>query len=524
MAPYYKSWTQDIHGRKLGVRCVDCHYAPGERFTFHAKFKGLSQLTSYFSGRAGQARPRAHLSDASCLTSDCHGDQAYLDKPLMIGEARMEKRIVGRDALEVKRNPTVAFTHRPHLNAATALTQTTRRIETIRARLRSTVAPDRLERLNGIAVSVDPLPHRTEAIRFELRNSEPGETETLVIELATLEDLQVRQQQLAGMTCTGCHFYDPSGNTHLTVDRQTCYTCHFTNQTFNQGTGECLRCHEAPTRMIAVHETSSTQPADMTMMNHQDVVSRKILCSSCHMDVVRGEGLVSARECAHCHDQQSYLTAFADRTLQQVAMYHRSHVAAQRARCPDCHQAIQHNMVEPAYVTTHSGFIDVVRDNCRHCHPNHHREQVALLMGIGGEGITQPMPNAMFGSRLNCQACHAKAGSDFKGDPLIQATAAQCVACHGEHYRNKLDQWIHEIEANLKETTQAADRLTSRVERLRSENREIPEQAKVLLASVNHNLRLVRAGNGIHNKNYALNLLDLSNASIRQAEALLPAP
>ena len=41
MDPYYESWSHDLHGAKIGALCVDCHYAPGERFTLHAKFKGL---------------------------------------------------------------------------------------------------------------------------------------------------------------------------------------------------------------------------------------------------------------------------------------------------------------------------------------------------------------------------------------------------------------------------------------------------------------------------------------------------
>src|SRR6516165_5609149 len=53
MKPYYESWHADVHGGKLGVACVECHYAPGERETFTAKLRGLSQVASYISGRYG---------------------------------------------------------------------------------------------------------------------------------------------------------------------------------------------------------------------------------------------------------------------------------------------------------------------------------------------------------------------------------------------------------------------------------------------------------------------------------------
>src|SRR5262245_4956278 len=94
MDPYYETWTKDKHGAKLDVWCVECHYAPGEQHTVMAKFRGLSQLASYFSGRAGTSRPRAHVNDASCLQSKCHGDGEHLNKSLLIGEPRKEKRII----------------------------------------------------------------------------------------------------------------------------------------------------------------------------------------------------------------------------------------------------------------------------------------------------------------------------------------------------------------------------------------------------------------------------------------------
>ena len=37
MGPYYESWHADAHGGKLGVACIECHYAPGERATARAK-------------------------------------------------------------------------------------------------------------------------------------------------------------------------------------------------------------------------------------------------------------------------------------------------------------------------------------------------------------------------------------------------------------------------------------------------------------------------------------------------------
>jgi len=525
MVPYYQSWSHDLHGKKLGTRCVDCHYAPGERFTFHAKFKGLSQLTSYFSGRAGAARPRAHVNDLSCLTSPCHGDRAYLAKQLPIGEIRTEKRLVGGQSVEVKRAPTVNFVHEKHLRIQETLSQTNQQIEQVGARLRGAAAPQAFERLVKVSTSIEPTTQREANLRATLaENGLNGTVETDALELVRLQDLRTRLHQLEGMTCAACHTYDASGTHHLTVERQICFTCHFTNQGFNRETGTCLKCHQAPTRQIAIHGPTATQPAGSVMMDHQEIVRRKIDCSSCHLDVIQGESRVTSRECAHCHDQAKYAEAFERRTTREVEEYHRAHVTKQTARCPDCHRAIQHRLIEPALVATSSEFIQPVLDNCQHCHPSHHREQVELLMGVGGLGVEAAMPNAMFGSRINCQACHVQPGSDFKGEPLIKATATTCVACHADNYKALLDQWINEMSGRLKESVDGVDRLQKRIEQLKAKGQAIPPKAQELADRARQNLLLVKSGNGIHNKNYALILLDLCNVDVTQATAMLPEP
>ena len=98
MTPYYKSWHNDMHGGKLSVACVDCHYAPGKRTTIKAKLRGLSQVASYISGSYGATRPRAHVDNQSCLTSKCHGDLKFMDK-------------------EISVSSTVKFFHAKHLSS-----------------------------------------------------------------------------------------------------------------------------------------------------------------------------------------------------------------------------------------------------------------------------------------------------------------------------------------------------------------------------------------------------------------------
>ncbi len=524
MEPYYQSWKRDVHGSKLTVACVECHYAPGEQHTIHAKFRGLSQVASYFSGRTGSGRSRAHVSDASCLTSECHGDGEYLNKVLVVDKSTTRTRLVDGQEVKVARTPTVNFDHRKHLEVVERLEETRRTLAQTTARLKTALGDDATyAALARSVVSVAPSSDRDAQIHRLVKESGAAALEADALAWGRLEHRKIRLEQLKGLTCAACHAHDASGKKHQVVERRTCFTCHFSHEAFNRETGECLRCHKEPTHQIVVHEAAASQPSAI-MMDHREVVRRDIDCASCHADVVRGRGQVTERDCSRCHDQERYMSEFAERTTKQVEEYHRVHVVAQYARCDDCHVTIQHELAAPAMTASSEGFLQVVLDNCQHCHPNHHREQVQLLTGTSDEGATIAMPNTMFGSRINCQACHTQSGSDFKGAPLIKATASACVACHDEPYRAILDQWIHEIATRLKECDDTLKVLDQRIAQARSEGLDIPPRVLELADQARAHVDFLRLGNGIHNRAYALLLLDISEGNLREASGLLPAP
>jgi nitrate/TMAO reductase-like tetraheme cytochrome c subunit len=523
MDPYFKSWSHDKHGAKLGVRCVDCHYAPGERFTIHAKFKGLSQVASYFSGRYGAARPRAHVNDASCLTSGCHGDGEFMKKIFTIGEYRKEKRFYGDEAIatEVERRPTVRFSHEKHLQIDHRLEDNRQEIEKVSNKLKTALPNGSFEKVRLASMSILPAAERNTAMKKLLRENGAGELEADAMELLRLEHASLRLKQLGGISCTGCHTYDATGSHHLTVERQACFTCHFTNQEFNHETGECLKCHEPPVRRIAVHTAPTSQNEHVVMMDHRDIVSRGIDCASCHRDVVSGDSAVTARECTHCHDQEHFLKDFESRTTKTVEEYHRVHVASMRARCADCHRSIEHRLVDATQVAGSEGLLKPVVNDCQHCHPGHHREQVMLLMGTGGAGVEHSMPNAMFGSRVNCQACHTKEAVDAKGDVLIKATEASCATCHGTDYEKLFKQWREEIKSYLAETDKSMQRVESRITELKAAGQPVEQRVLDAIAQAKQNIQLIRAGNGIHNKGYALQLLETSTRRLDEAMMMI---
>ncbi|TWT39993.1 Cytochrome c-type protein NrfH [Phycisphaerae bacterium RAS1] len=515
MGPYYESWSHDVHGEKHGVLCVDCHYAPGERLTIKAKFKGLSQVASYFSGRYGAGRPRAHVSDDSCMRSGCHGDNVFLTKMLPIGEPRKEKRLVDNQEIEIERRPTVMFYHTKHLDADEKLKEAKSQRETIAARLRSAIGDAAFEKVQSVSRSVARPDERDAAVTLtldSLKLSEPARTDALA--LIDAEHRHLRLSQLSGLTCASCHNYDASGKNHIAVNRTACYTCHFNNETFNHGTGKCLTCHEAPSRQIVIHGSATSAPGSgPTLMDHNDVVKRNVNCESCHFDVVRGDASVNPHECSKCHDQSRFLEGFAQRDTDKVRQYHEVHVAGQRARCEDCHKPISHGLLEPAHIGD-PDFLSPVLNDCQHCHPGHHSQQVHLLTGTGGAGLDQKVPNAMLGSRLNCRACHTQTGADPKGDAVIHATQQSCVHCHSDDYSKMYDDWKSEIAIALEEGEKLLQRVDRQVAAMVESGAAIDADIRTRVQTARHNLHLVQTGGGMHNKHFSLQLLDTARREL----------
>ena len=111
-------------------------------------------------------------------------------------------------------------------------------------------------------------------------------------------------------------------------------------------------------------------------------------------------------------------------------------------------------------------------------------------MGTGGMGMIGAMPNAMFGSRLNCRACHTKPGMDLKGNELVEATKATCIACHGQDYEHLYDQWRNEIDTYLREAEEAVARVEKQVDDWRSRGAEVPATILETLHEASVNVQL----------------------------------
>jgi nitrate/TMAO reductase-like tetraheme cytochrome c subunit len=512
MEPYYATWEKDVHGSKLEVACVDCHYAPGEQTTIKAKLRGLSQVASYFTGRYGAGRPRAYVSDLSCMTAQCHGDLRFMDKPLTLGTAKfLHSNHLQRDAASEKPNE--------------------QRFAELQKTLKGQVGEEHYKELEAVVSLSGPAEERYDKLAALCAEWKVEVQRTTLVEFSQLRHRGVRLAQLYDLQCTSCHSYhatdqsaigpERAGN-HFQVSTSACYTCHFNNEDFNTGTSSCLSCHTPPQQEITVHAQMAPPAADKTdqqdtgtklvKMNHAEILAKNVSCVSCHADAIQHDAVVTRRDCEQCHDQARFFADWKEPfTVDLVKHYHSVHVERQKAKCLDCHAEIKHRLVSD----TGKLFASALAD-CSRCHPKHHEAQVDLLLGRGGLGVPKSEPNLMFGARTNCTGCHTAVHSGEKGG-VLKATEQSCIACHGDRHKDTFEQWKQGIQISLSDAESAYNTAREALDKAANAPEEARKKAAELLAGAEADLRLVKTGNGLHNIAYAIELLDSVAARCREA-------
>lgn len=524
MGSYYDTWMNDTHGGRLKVACIECHYAPGQRNTINAKLRGLSQVASYFSGRYGATRPRAHVAPESCMTAACHGDRAFMTKPLQIG--------------------TVTFTHEKHLlRPAEAEKASAERHSVLTKQLESRLGSEHLAALTAAAKEIGPIEERADALVRLCESWEAKVDRREMAEFIDFEHRPVRLAQLQSLQCVDCHANtipqslrlqaDTVGQHHFSVQKSSCFTCHFNNQAFNTGTAECMKCHTPPQKAITVHEEVKKDVGDKlktpelvkkaVKMDHSEIVARKVDCRSCHADVIFGDSVVTRRDCERCHDQPSFYADWKPTlTTDIVKSYHAVHVPNQHAKCLDCHSQIQHQLGAGGGKSDATGFLSATMTNCTHCHTNHHGDVMNLLLGHGGVTVPKSDPNMMFGARTNCYGCHTQQ-QKVKGRDVMVATQKACVACHGEQYVQTFEQWKQTMEMSLKDAQESYEKARKALADATGAPADARAKVEKLLNGAASDLALVQNGNGVHNITYAMQLLDGVSSRCGEALRALPA-
>jgi hypothetical protein len=318
-----------------------------------------------------------------------------------------------------------------------------------------------------------------------------------------------KKNQIQGQEvhCTTCHQRESEKN-HFEVSKESCFLCHFKNTRFAQGRGKCTLCHALPEKPI---QTSGEKP-----ITHQMLQDAKVRCGSCHYELIKGGGEIKyelviekgeiknaqimgggeikKESCLGCHHEDKYL-----KEVGNTKLMHKGHVTQKNARCFDCHTTIPHKK---------EGFVDPIKNECSACHPDHHSYQRLLAKGPKRKGITET-PDRMFVARTNCLGCHVERAMGKKGELTLKGSGKTCVGCHTKDHDKMLKDWVDEVTREAKSAQELEDEAK---EKIASSAGKVPkgklDKARQMLKEAQDNLRIVEYGNAVHNKKYAMMLLD----------------
>jgi nitrate/TMAO reductase-like tetraheme cytochrome c subunit len=305
MEPYFNAWKTSTHDFVL---CVDCHYMPGLQSQARSKFEAMNQVVSYVTRTYG-SKPRAEISDWSCLRPECHSQRLLQGRVDFLG---------------------IHFDHQPHL------------VEVRRGlKLRCTSCHSQI--VQGTHMTVT----------------------TSTCFLCHFKDVTIGES-ISG--CPACHpppeatieFEGILFNHSEVVEREIqCLKCHVQ---VVQGSGDvsrerCLICHGEPERIEKYD--------DLTLIHSKHVSDHKVDCEECHNAIQHGlVKMVSTLEvdCSSCHpDHHSEVKELYMGVGGKEVPANPSSMFTTRVGCTGCH--LVHKEVEGL------GDVKVSSEaSCMHCH------------------------------------------------------------------------------------------------------------------------------------------------------------
>ena len=301
------------------------------------------------------------------------------------------------------------------------------------------------------------------------------------------------------LRCTSCHSQIVQGD-HTTVTQSVCFTCHFKGQDHGrvqEPIAGCLSCHSSPMEPI--------QTTTGIVFDHKPFLERKVGCWKCHSDGIQGTGEVAQQVCRTCHREQEKLEKFADATL-----IHNWHVTQRKIECFQCHSEIRHGLHPTP---------DVNDRSCATCHSGGHGAHGNLYAGRGGQGI-QDSPSKHFQANVDCVACHetpdVERSKSVVDTATCKVTEQACLSCHGSSRKGTLAEWKSTLDETL---TEVREELAKAQKAYANQPKDDPRKAevKVLLEIAQHNCEFVEKASGVHNLNYALDLLEKASDSASEA-------
>ena len=278
-----------------------------------------------------------------------------------------------------------------------------------------------------------------------------------------------------GLNCTSCHSQDKE--THMSVDKQVCFICHFSSGARMTGAQECSSCHAIPASQ------------------HEAVMDDSSSCKECHALVV-AELTVKKEKCAHCHEAMEH-------SLDAVSA-HEKHVEPQHARCTECHEPPEKE---------HGELFAHYDDNCQECHS----AQESMYQG-NVEFVAESMPSIK-AEAVDCGSCHMSVID--KGAGSLDGIKQMCVECHESGYEEMLDGWQDMIRDEIKDAEKLLNDVATLLEA--SEDKSQKQQALSLYNEARGRVLFVQkdGSSGAHNVDLADQLLTDAIDKLKKSQRML---
>jgi hypothetical protein len=192
-----------------------------------------------------------------------------------------------------------------------------------------------------------------------------------------------------------------------------------------------------------------------------------------------------------------------------IKFSHQTHVLGKGMKCSDCHSPRENHgkTTLKNCVTCHHGK-GTPKVSCEDCHIAVKR----LSHGNGALGVKE-RPSIKLNA-VTCVDCHT--GIPLKKKDPFETIQKNCVQCHDPSYAEKAVQWKNGVEDLLKSVGQKMDQVKKEINRIELKGGHTSVYRK-LYGDAEFNFNIVKKGKGIHNPEFAQDLLNYSNSRLDEA-------
>jgi hypothetical protein len=199
-----------------------------------------------------------------------------------------------------------------------------------------------------------------------------------------------------------------------------------------------------------------------------------------------------------------------------IKFSHETHVLGNGLKCLDCHSPRENHgkTFQKNCVDCHHGK-EKKKVKCEDCHISVKR----LIQGKGGIGMKERPSNKL--DVVECIDCHR--GVPAKKKEPFDAIKKRCIECHDQSYGEMAVRWKTASEGLLKKVAPKIDKVREEIGRIELRGGHTFVYRK-LFGEAEFNYNLAKKGNGVHNLEYAEELLEFSNNRLDEAIKQLSKP